>query len=83
MRDAVKLRAAGKCEYCGEVGFQCDNGMPYLECHHILALAKDGSDKMTNVIAICARDHREAHFGKNRAEIELEMIAKVKLARSA
>jgi hypothetical protein len=56
--------------------------MPYLECHHILALAKDGADRMTNVIAICPGDHREAHFGKRRGEIEAEMIAKVKLAEA-
>ncbi|GLR89446.1 HNH endonuclease [Bradyrhizobium iriomotense] len=80
IREAVKQRADGKCEYCGDIGFECDNGAPYLECHHILALAKDGADRMTNVIAICPGDHREAHFGKKRAEMEEEMIAKVKLA---
>jgi HNH endonuclease len=79
IRQAVKQRAAGKCEYCGEVGFECDNGTSYLECHHILALAKDGEDRMTNVIAICPRDHSEAHFGKRRAKIEVEMISKVKI----
>jgi hypothetical protein len=82
IRETVKLRAAGRCEYCGEVGFVCDDGMPYLECHHILALAKDGEDRMTNVIAICPRDHREAHFDKQRAEIEAKMIAKVKVAEA-
>jgi hypothetical protein len=73
IREAVKQRAAGKCEYCGEVGFERDDGTPYLECHHILALANDGADRMTNVIAICPGDHREAHFGKQRAEIEAKM----------
>lgn len=82
IREAVKQRADGKCEYCGDVGFECDDGAPYLECHHILALAKDGEDRMTNVIAICPRDHREAHFGKRRAKIEAEMVAKVKLAET-
>jgi HNH endonuclease len=82
VRAAVKQRAAGKCEFCGEVGFKCDNGIHYLERHHILALANDGADKMINVIAICPRDHREAHFGERRAEIEAEMIAKVKIAEA-
>jgi len=81
VRQAVKQRAAGKCEYCGEVGFECDDGTPYLECHHILALANDGADRMTNVIAICPGDHREAHFGKDRVKIEAEMIAKLKSLR--
>jgi hypothetical protein len=33
---------------------------------------------MTNVIALCANDHREAHFGKRRRELEKEMIKKVR-----
>jgi alkylated DNA nucleotide flippase Atl1 len=82
VRAAVKVRAGGKCEYCGEQGFQCDDGTRYLECHHIIALADDGADRMTNVIAICPGDHRKAHFGKCREEIELEMIAKVKAAEA-
>jgi predicted HNH restriction endonuclease len=82
VRTAVKQRAGGRCEYCGEEGFKCDDGTNYLECHHILALANDGADKMSNVIAICPHDHREAHFGERRAEIEAEMIAKVEAAEA-
>jgi hypothetical protein len=37
---------------------------------------------MTNVIALCPRDHREAHFGERRTEIEKEMINKVKIAQN-
>ena len=82
MRAAVKQRANGKCEYCGEEGFKCEDGTRYLECHHILALADEGADRMINVIAICPRDHREAHFGERHSEIEAEMIAKVKAAEA-
>jgi hypothetical protein len=80
VRAAVLQRARGRCEYCGEMGFKCDGGTRYLECHHILALADEGEDRMTNVIAICPGDHREAHFGKRRNEMEVEMIAKVRAA---
>ena len=66
VREAVKRRAGGKCEFCGKLGFKSTDGLSVLECHHILALAKDGADRMDNVIAICAHDHREAHFGKRR-----------------
>jgi hypothetical protein len=83
IRAAVKHRAAGKCEFCGEFGFICSDGTRYLECHHIIALANDGADRMTNVIALCAGDHREAHFGERRAELEKEMIRKVMIAQSA
>ena len=77
IRDAVKLRAKGRCEFCGADGFKRDDGSSYLECHHIIALANDGADRMTNVIALCPNDHREAHFGKRRSQIEKEMIKKV------
>jgi predicted HNH restriction endonuclease len=54
-----------------------ENGERYLECHHIIALAKDGADRLTNVIALCPNDHREAHFGKRRKKLEVEMIQKI------
>jgi hypothetical protein len=73
IRRAVKERANGKCEYCGELGFKCEDGTPYLEAHHIIALAGDGKDRMSNVIAVCADDHRQAHFAANREEIERKM----------
>jgi hypothetical protein len=82
IRAAVIRRAGGRCEYCRKLGFRCADGSRYLECHHIVALAKQGADLMINVIAICPRDHREAHFGARRAEIESEMITKVKTAEA-
>jgi len=74
VRDAVLRRAKGKCEFCGELGFMTPRGKQYLETHHVIFLANDGADKLTNVIALCPNDHREAHFGKSRAEIETKMI---------
>jgi hypothetical protein len=80
IRAAVMKRAKGKCEFCGEPGFMGIDGAPYLECHHIVALANDGVDRMINVIAICANHHREAHFGKQHDEIEKRMIRIVEKA---
>jgi len=77
IREAVKRRAAGKCEFCGERGFRCPDGTRYLECHHIIALANEGADRMMNVIALCPKHHREAHFGERRSELEKEMMQKV------
>lgn len=82
IRAAVMKRAGGKCEYCGEPGFICKDGTRYLEAHHILALADEGSDLMTNVIAICPGEHREVHYGERRAEMEVEMIKKVNAAEA-
>jgi hypothetical protein len=78
IRAAVIRRASGKCEFCGVAGFKRLDGSPYLECHHIIALSNDGADRMTNVIALCANDHREAHFGKRRDDLEREMMRRLK-----
>jgi hypothetical protein len=77
IREAVKRRANGKCEFCGEAGFICTDGTPYLESHHIIALKDEGADRLTNVIALCPKHHREAHFGERRDELEKEMAKKV------
>lgn len=74
IREAVKRRAQGKCEYCGEEGFKTSDGTPYLECHHIIALAHDGADRMCNVIALCPNHHREVHHGQRSEELEQAMI---------
>jgi predicted restriction endonuclease len=78
VRDAVRRRAKGKCEFCGKPGFMGQNGKLYLETHHVIALANEGADRLTNVIALCPNDHREAHFGKRCAAIEDEMIQKLR-----
>jgi len=77
VRDAVLQRANGKCEFCGVLGFLKPDDTRYLESHHIIALAKDGADRPTNVIALCPNDHREAHYGKRCEEIERKMILKL------
>jgi hypothetical protein len=77
VRGAVLRRADGRCEFCGQLGFVKPDGTRYLESHHVIALASDGEDRVTNVIALCPNDHREAHFGERREEIEVQMIVKL------
>lgn len=79
VRDEVLRRAKGMCEFCGALGFIKPDGSRYLESHHIIALARDGADRMTNVIALCPNDHREAHFGTTSEQIETEMISKLRI----
>ena len=79
IRSFVINRAQGCCEYCGERGFLMSDGKScYLEAHHIIALADEGKDTVENVIALCPKHHREAHFGANRINIEVEMEKIVK-----
>lgn len=78
VRRAVVARADGKCELCGKHGFTKPDGNLYLETHHIIALANEGADRVTNVIALCADHHREAHFGVDKFDLEEKMIFIVK-----
>lgn len=77
VRDEVIAHANGRCEYCKEIGFSRPNGTAYLETHHIIALASDGADRVSNVIALCPSHHREANFGARRTQLEQEMISLV------
>lgn len=75
VRAFVCQRAKGKCEFCGNLGFLMRDGQRYLETHHIIRLASQGPDTVGNVIALCANDHREAHFGKNAEMLEKRFAA--------
>lgn len=67
----VLTKAAGVCEACGKLSpFHKDNGVPYLEIHHLRRLADGGSDTVENAIAVCPNCHRELHHGKNRSAIK-------------
>jgi hypothetical protein len=83
VRAAVLRRACGCCEYCGEEGFLKPDGTRYLETHQVIALASDGADKLTNVIALCPNDHRKAHFSHDRDIIEHKMQLKLQALASA
>lgn len=58
-------RAKGYCERCRAAApfKRATNGSPYLEVHHIVALAGGGEDSVENAIALCPNCHRSLHFG--------------------
>ena len=74
LRDKVIANAKGRCQYCGVLGFRTKSGR-YLEAHHIIHLAKQGPDSLSNLIALCANDHREAHSGLRAKSLERRMLA--------
>lgn len=74
VRQAVLNRAAGECELCHEAGFVTTAGSIYLETHHVVPLAENGPDHPSNVVAICPKDHRRAHYAENRDEIANKLI---------
>jgi len=63
----VLTNAKGICECCNkEAPCVKDDGVPFLEVHHLRRLADNGSDSITNAIAICPNCHRELHYGQNK-----------------
>ncbi len=83
VRNLVKQRSNGRCEFCGEPGFEMASGAIYLETHHIVPLSEGGPDTIENVIALCPLDHRMAHYShdhiKRRAELK-KTLKKIILA---
>jgi Mrr N-terminal domain/HNH endonuclease len=82
VRDQVLQRANGICEECGQIGFLTKSGKPYLETHHVISLSEQGSDRPHNVIALCATDHRRAHFAENWKELQDTFLAKLSQFKS-
>ncbi len=77
VREKVLKRANGFCEECGQRGFLTKYGQPYLETHHVISLSEQGPDRPHNVIALCANDHRRAHFSENWVELQDRFLAKL------
>lgn len=60
----------GNCECCNQnAPFFKDDNEPFLEVHHLRRLADNGSDTITNAVALCPNCHRELHYGKNKSEL--------------
>jgi len=77
VRRNVRERAQGKCEWCGQPGFQMENGSIYVETHHIIPLSEEGLDSEGNVVAICPNHHRQAHHGQQKADMRQELLQRV------
>ena len=58
----AKRLANGKCQLCDQVApFNDKKGMPYLETHHIVWLARGGEDTIYNTVALCPNCHKRMH----------------------
>jgi 5-methylcytosine-specific restriction endonuclease McrA len=66
--------AGGLCEYCQEPAFFKEDGLGYLEVHHLRPLAEGGSDTIHNTVAICANCHRKLHFARNKVKMRQDLI---------
>lgn len=79
----VLHQANGKCEYCAQPApFNGSDGLPFLEVHHVRQLADNGSDTVTNAVALCPNCHREAHYGENSKTLVSQLYERIsRLAR--
>jgi len=62
------LRANGICEGCNTPApFLDEQGIGFLEVHHIHRLADDGIDEPKNIAALCPNCHRRAHYSADKS----------------
>lgn len=77
IRAWVAELAKGVCEGCGQKApFEVD-GLPFLEVHHVKHLAQQGSDSITNAVALCPNCHRRCHFASDKEAFTLSLYGKV------
>lgn len=68
---AIKAIAKGVCQLCGNtLDFKDQDGWPYLEAHHIVPLADEGIDDLTNMAALCPNCHTKMHKIGDPKDIE-------------
>lgn len=67
--DWILKQSEGRCEGCRQKApFLRSDGLPYLEVHHVKHLAKKGSDRTKNAVALCPNCHRRCHYSSDRDE---------------
>ncbi|WPN59408.1 HNH endonuclease signature motif containing protein [Pseudomonas sp. P9_31] len=67
--DWILKQSEGRCEGCKQKApFLRSDGLPYLEVHHVKHLAKKGSDRPKNAVALCPNCHRRCHYSSDRDE---------------
>jgi hypothetical protein len=76
VRDAAvaehsKRLAKGLCDLCEmPAPFKNKQNAAYLECHHIVWLAKSGEDTVENTVALCPNCHRKMHVLNRKMDKE-------------
>jgi len=82
VRAWVRQQAKGICEGCAEQApFIGDDGLPFLEVHHVKHLAQDGSDRISNAVALCPNCHQRCHRSNDRDVFTQRLYLKIKRLR--
>lgn len=84
IKDYVLLRAAGRCEGCGEPApFLKPTGSPYLEPHHVQRRSDNGLDHPLWVIALCPNCHARVHHGADGHDYNSQLAARIAALESS
>lgn len=68
----------GICEGCKAPSpFLGQDGLPYLEVHHVMPLSCHGSDTVSNAVALCPNCHRRCHYSLDRDEFKLQLYRSI------
>lgn len=54
--------------------FNKQDGLPYIEVHHIIPLFEGGEDAVWNLAVVCAHHHKMAHFADMQSQNELRKL---------
>ena len=77
-------RSRGNCEGCkSPAPFMRRNGEPYLEIHHISALADGGADHPLNIAAVCPNCHSHVTYGKDADDHNAVIARNVKAVEAS
>jgi len=82
VRAWVRQQAKGVCEGCGaQAPFIGEDGLPFLEVHHVKHLAQDGSDRISNAVALCPNCHQRCHRSRDRDVFTKGLYSKIERLR--
>lgn len=74
----VLKEANGVCECCDtNAPFLGTDGTPFLEVHHVRKLADQGSDTVSNAVALCPNCHKELHYGQQATVLVENLYSKI------
>ena len=75
----AKRLAKGVCQLCDQPApFHDKKGIPYLETHHIVWLARGGEDTISNTVALCPNCHKRMHL-LDLEEDKIKLLSRVEL----
>ena len=76
----AKRLAKGVCQLCDQPApFHDKKGIPYLETHHIVWLARGGEDTISNTVALCPNCHKRMHL-LDLEEDKVKLLSRVVIA---